>query len=181
MSVLEPIPSLSAGPFVLRPFRSTDTALILEAGLDPLIPLITTVPAGGNLQQAEAFIMRQHERLTLGQGYSLAIANARDQAIGQIGLWPGQHERASVGYWVAASQRRQGAAFQALQALSAWGLGLPHLHRLELYVEPWNAGSRRTAERAGYQREGLLRSWQMVGEERRDMEMYSLLKSDLGC
>lgn len=30
-------------------------------------------------------------------------------------------------------------------------------------------------ERAGYTREGLLRSWQRVEPERRDMYMYSLL------
>lgn len=47
--------------------------------------------------------------------------------------------------------------------LSDWGLALPGVHRLELYVEPWNEGSWRTAERAGYTREGLLRSWQQVG------------------
>lgn len=29
----------------------------------------------------------------------------------------------------------------------------------------------------GYEREGLLRSWQEVGDERRDMFMYSLLAS----
>ncbi len=52
------------------------------------------------------------------------------------------------------------------------------VHRLELYVEPWNDGSWRAAERVGYRREGLLRSWQSVGHQRRDMYMYSLLPSD---
>jgi RimJ/RimL family protein N-acetyltransferase len=50
--------------------------------------------------------------------------------------------------------------------------------RLELYVEPWNEASWRTAERVGFTREGLLRSWQLVGTERRDMFMYSLLATD---
>lgn len=61
--------------------------------------------------------------------------------------------------------------------ISTWGLDLPGVHRLELYVEPWNDASRRTAEHAGYEREGLLRSWQVVGDERRDMYMYSLLRT----
>ena len=46
-------------------------------------------------------------------------------------------------------------------------------------MEPWNEASIRTAERAGFRREGLLRSWQEVGAERKDMLMYSLLPSDL--
>ncbi len=85
--------------------------------------------------------------------------------------------RANVGYWVAARHRGQGVASRALGMISTWGPGLPSVHRLELYVEPWNEASWRSAEHAGYQREGLLRSWQVVGDERRDMYMYSLLRA----
>jgi RimJ/RimL family protein N-acetyltransferase len=53
-----------------------------------------------------------------------------------------------------------------------------HVPRLELHVEPWNTASIRTAEGAGYRREGLLRSWEAVGGERRDMLMFSLLGTD---
>ena len=63
----------------------------------------------------------------------------------------------------------------ALQLFSEWALTLPGLDRLELYVEPWNEGSWRAAERAGFQREGLLRSWERVGSEPKDMFMYSRL------
>ncbi len=50
--------------------------------------------------------------------------------------------------------------------------------RLELYVEPWNLASIRTAEMSGFKREGLLRSWQEVGDERKDMYMYARLAAD---
>ena len=46
-------------------------------------------------------------------------------------------------------------------------------------MEPWNEASIRIAEQAGFRQEGLLRSWQEVGGERKDMLMYSLLRSDL--
>jgi ribosomal-protein-alanine N-acetyltransferase len=47
--------------------------------------------------------------------------------------------------------------------------------RRELYAEPWNQASIQTAEKAGFRGEGLLRSWQAVGGERKDMIMHSLL------
>jgi RimJ/RimL family protein N-acetyltransferase len=50
------------------------------------------------------------------------------------------------------------------------------LHRIELYIEPWNTGSIGTAERAGYQREGLLRSHQEIGGRRRDMLLYASVR-----
>ncbi|MFS0699430.1 GNAT family N-acetyltransferase [Cellulomonas sp. 179-A 4D5 NHS] len=173
------LPRIANDTLTLRAFEDRDAPAVMSASTDPLIPLITTVPPACGLAGALAFVGRQHERAATGTGYSLAIALARDdRAVGQIGLWPGQDGRASVGYWVEPGSRGLGVATGALRLLSAWGLQLPGVERLELYVEPWNEGSWRAAERAGYQREGLLRSWQTVGDERRDMLMYSLLPTD---
>lgn len=66
---------------------------------DPLLPLITTVPASGTVEDALAYIARQHDRLRTGAGYSFAIGeNHSAQPVGQIGLWldgikegPGEH------------------------------------------------------------------------------------------
>ncbi|QNE77753.1 hypothetical protein F0344_26975 [Streptomyces finlayi] len=44
--------------------------------------------------------------------------------------------------------------------------------------QPWITGSVRTAEAAGFRREGLLRSWQRVGERRRDMLMYASVNEE---
>lgn len=169
--------TMQAGPFTLRPFEEKDVPSIIAASHDPLIPLITTVPAPCNESAALAFIGRQHERLQTGAGWSLAIAEGDAPALGQIGLWPGQRETASLGYWLLPSARGQGAAATALAALSRFGLG--QFERLELYVEPWNEASWHTAERVGYRREGLMRKFQHIGGERRDLYLYSLLPGDL--
>jgi ribosomal-protein-alanine N-acetyltransferase len=176
------IPVISRPPVVLRAFRDSDAALVQSAATDPLIPLITSVPVTGDRADALAFIERQHRRLSARQGYSFAITDADDGTpVGQAGLWlrDADHGRASIGYWIAAPHRRRGYTTAALDAISRWGLTLDGIDRLELYVEPWNEGSWRAAERAGYHREGLLRRWQYVGQERRDMYMYSLLPQDL--
>lgn len=168
------------GPIVLRAFRESDVDVVREAAADPFVPLITTVPTTASNEELLAYIHRQQDRLAEGVGYSFAIATAEDQAVGQIGLWLRDLEfgRAVVGYWVAPSARRRGCATQALTCLGDWGMSLPGVVRLELYVEPWNEGSWRAAERAGFQREGLLRQWQPVGAEQRDMFMYSRIAAD---
>lgn len=170
------MPRLERPPVVLRAFTDDDAPLVIEAASDPLIPLITTVPASPDPASVQAFIERQHDRARTGQGYSLVIADAAtDRGLGQIGVWPSSDERASVGYWIAPSARRRGLASLALGVVSAWALNLPGIARLELYVEPWNEGSWRAAEKAGYQREGLLRSRQLVGDRRRDRYLYALV------
>ena len=178
MEALQP-PVLEALPFRLRPWSPADVPVVMAASGDRLIPLITTVPASGTESAALAFIERQRRRLSEGSGFSFAIADAAsNNAVGQIGLGlkNHQHGRAGIGYWIAPGHRGRGAASSALGAVSAWALQQPGIHRLELHVEPWNEASWRTAERSGFAREGLLRSWQDVGGERKDMYVYSRLR-----
>jgi ribosomal-protein-alanine N-acetyltransferase len=175
------IPSLLATPFRLRKFCHADLNLVREAASDPLIPLITTVPAMFTEEEGLKFIERQLDRLLQGIGYSFVIAEeSTDLAVGSIGLWLQNIDqgRASIGYWVVASQRGRNAAGYALKEIVRWALEELKIPRLELYVEPWNVASIRTAERAGFKQEGLLRSWQQVGNERRDMFIYSVVIGD---
>jgi RimJ/RimL family protein N-acetyltransferase len=175
------VPALEAGPFRLRPFKLSDLDVVSEASADPLIPLITTVPSAFTEDEGRRFIQRQWSRAEQGTGYSFAIADAvTDRAVGHTGLWLSSisQGRASVGYWVAGSARGRRAAAFAVRALAWWSHRELQVPRLELYVEPWNTASIRTAESAGFQREGLLRGWQEVGGERKDMFMYGRLSAD---
>ncbi|MCO7240096.1 GNAT family N-acetyltransferase [Aeromicrobium sp. CnD17-E] len=126
---------------------------------------MVNVPTSGTREGALAFIHRQQERLVRGEGYSFAVVDAaRGRAVGQIGLWlrEVEHGRASIGYWIAPPFRARGLAATSLVLRTDWALGLPEVHRVQLCVEPWNESSWRFAERCGYEREGLLRSWLAV-------------------
>ena len=111
-------------------------------------------------------------------GYAFAIADTSDRAVGHIGLFFSAGARASVGFWITPSQRRRGYAVEALGILTSWAKQHSGLDRLELYVEPWNSGSWRAAERAGYKREGLLRAWERIDGKPCDMYMYAQLTAN---
>lgn len=150
-----------------------------ELATDAYVPTIGTLPRHANDEEALAWIRRQMGRYHEGAGFSFVIAEAsNDTAVGQCGLWLRELEagRASAGYSIAPSVRGRGFAADALTALTAFGWTVPGLFRMELYIEPWNTGSIRTAERAGYAREGLLRSHQIIGEVRRDMLLYAAIR-----
>ena len=103
---------------------------------------------------------------------------ATGSAVGGCGLWLRELAagRASAGYSIAPSARGHGFAADALRAVTAFGWSLPGLHRIELLIEPWNTASVRTAERSGYEREGLLRSYLEIGGRRRDMLVYASIR-----
>ena len=168
----------SAG-IVLRPFRRADIGMLRDLATDPYLPLIGSLPANANEQDALDFIERQHQRLLTGVGYSFCVADLADSAaLGTAGLWVNDlpEGRATAGYAVAPVARRRGVAVNALRALTSFGWTLPELFRIELYVEPKNVGSVRTAEAVGYLREGLLRSHQPIGDRRADMLLYAQLR-----
>jgi RimJ/RimL family protein N-acetyltransferase len=175
------LPRLERPPVTLRAFEPRDAGLVVSVADDALIPLVTTVPTSGRVVDALAYLDRQHQRLRAGEGYSFAIAESTtDDAVGQIGLWTRDIDagRMTTGYWIAPAHRCRGYAGAALAAVTDWALGLDEVARVELYVEPWNEGSWRAAERCGYRREGLLHSWQLVGTERKDMYVYGAVREE---
>lgn len=174
---LPPLPRLAAGPWALRAWEGTDVAAVVEAAGDPYIVATTTVPAGADEDDAVEFVVRQRHRVDAGVGYSFAVADGADAVVGQVGVWVRDLDagRAELGYWTLPSRRGEGVATGAVGAASEWALRRLGVSRLQLFVEPWNTGSVRTAERCGYQREGLLRSWREIAGERRDFLVFSRL------
>ncbi len=168
-------PPLTDGEVRLRSWRDDDVDCIRQASLDTRIPEGTTVPATYSPAEGLAFISRQHGRLSSGQGVSLAITReATDAAIGliilQIRQLPGV---AGIGYWLVPAARGEGLATQAVNLMTDWALS--RYVRVEAWVEPHNTASRRTLEKAGFEREGLLRSYLLIGTRRADALVYSRL------
>ena len=170
----------SAGSVTLRPFQDSDVAMVQDLATDPYVPLIGTLPYRCAEPEALAYLQRQRQRHSEGTGFSFAIADAEtDRALGMIGLWLRDQAsgRAQIGYAVAPSARAQGVGSAALRAVVGFAWTLPLLHRLELHIEPWNTGSAAVARNVGFGCEGTLRSYLEIGGRRRDLEVYSLIRT----
>ncbi|MBM6399036.1 GNAT family N-acetyltransferase [Phycicoccus sonneratiae] len=168
-----------AGRVRLRAFRDTDLPMVLDLATDPYVPRISTLPADADEAAALAYIGRQHGRLAEGRGFSFCVALTDDSAaVGTAGLWVDDlgHGRFRGGYTIAPGRRGHGLAGDALRALTAFAWTLEVAHRVELYVEPWNVASLRTAERAGYVCEGLLRDHHRIGGAWCDMVLLAALR-----
>jgi len=174
-----PYPPPTDGTIVLRGWRAGDAATVVEAGTDPAISEMTTVPPHCDRDGALQWIARQQQRLDEGTGYPFCIAGAGDdRAGGFIGLWLDARLSANLGYWVAPGTRGRGVAARAVELVSAWAFARLRLARLEIWVEPANVASQRVAERAGFTHEGLLRSYVQLRTRRGDAHMYARLPPD---
>jgi RimJ/RimL family protein N-acetyltransferase len=108
----------------------------------------------------------------------LAILTQSARAAGVVMVEPGHTSRANVGYWLLSEHRGSGYATRAVVLASRWAFRSLDIRRLQLFCEVDNASSQRVAERAGYRREGTLRSYFQIEDERTDALVYSLLPSD---
>ncbi|MHA7275108.1 GNAT family N-acetyltransferase [Arthrobacter sp. Hz1] len=164
----------------LRRFRDEDTEMAMALARDEYVPTIGTLPGHASQEEALAWVERQRQRHNEGTGFSFSIADAgTGRSVGQMGLWTRELHlgRAQAGYGVMPGERGRGIAAKALQALLGFAWTIPGLHRVELHIEPWNTASIRSADRAEFQREGLLRGYQEIGGERRDMLLYTAVRA----
>jgi ribosomal-protein-alanine N-acetyltransferase len=176
------LPELRNGPILLRGFGLSDLPLIRRAAEDPYIPSITSLPATYSDDAGRAFIERQHRLASEGHGYPFVICEAADphQGLGALGLWLREIEngRVSIGYWVIPSARGRHVAGVALRAAVSYAFEVLAIPRLQLFIEPWNAASRRTAEYGGFTNEALLRGWERIDGTQHDAYCYALLRQD---
>jgi RimJ/RimL family protein N-acetyltransferase len=166
---------------VLRPPREEDVGAVVAACRDPAVPRWTTIPAPYGEADARAWMAGHEAMRREGRGVCFGITRVQDdRLIGAIDLvvlsWP--HACGELGYWLAPEERGRGLAVRAVRLVSDWALQTVGLARLEILAEPGNLPSQRVAERAGFQREGLLRSYRELKGSRRDYTIFSLLAGE---
>jgi RimJ/RimL family protein N-acetyltransferase len=176
-----PDPPLTNGTIALREKSDADVPALVAALQDPLIPRYTRVPSPYGEREARAFISEQHRRHEEGTGLSLLIVDVdAGRLLGSIGaeVHP-ERARADIGYWVAREARGRRVASRAVVLLGRWMFEELELARLQIHTETENVASQRVAETAGFTREGILRSYELVRGRQIDVVMFSALPGDL--
>ncbi|CAI9775902.1 unnamed protein product [Fraxinus pennsylvanica] len=105
-----------------------------------------------------------------------------NRAIGTISVTPGSgfdRCRAELGYVLSYKYWCKGIVTRAVKMVAStifneW----PYLERLQAIVATDNEGSQRVLEKAGFQREGVLRKYSVIKGKTKDEVMFSLLSTD---
>ena len=143
---------------VLRPYRPDDAEAVHRACQDPDIQRWLRVPSPYTETDAARFVTETTvQARTEGQALMAAV-EADGEFVGSAGFHFSRGPLGpAVGYWIAPWARGHGYAAEAAHALAEWGLGLgaPRVH---LLADVGNVASQAAAVRAGFTREGVLRS-----------------------
>jgi RimJ/RimL family protein N-acetyltransferase len=177
-----PAPELAADGIRLRELRPADVPAMTAACQDPLIQRFTFVPAPYAAEHARGFVAGLPAARASGDALALAISPAGgDELLGTVGLqrfrW--EHRTCEIGYWVVPEARGRGAATAAVRLLARWALTRLGMARVQLDTDIDNVASQRVADRAGFVREGVLRSVIEVKGRRWTEVIHSLIVEDL--
>jgi RimJ/RimL family protein N-acetyltransferase len=127
--------------------------------------------------QADA---RSWVRLATGEGLNMVFAIDVDGfAVGAIGVRPGEDVNrfsAEIGYWVGEEYWNRGIATEAVQAVTHYAFDTLGMMRVYAHVFEWNAASMRVLEKAGFQREGVMRHAAMKDRQLIDQIMFGKVR-----
>jgi [ribosomal protein S5]-alanine N-acetyltransferase len=168
------LPLLTDAVVELRPIDKRDLETIRRASHDPEIRR-----RFGLLARPDEYFDRYRHLERAGEGAAFAICDLGGEGLGIATVENRQAGRVELGYWLLPEGRGRGRATRALRLVSRWALNQPGVARLELATAPDNAASQRVAERSGFRREGVLRSYHVVDGRREDALFFSLLPGEL--
>ena len=170
----------------LRPWQHGDVAALVDCldGDETIARWLDMIPQPYRAKEALLWIDQAASYWHEGSAapFALVAADSGD-VVGGVGFrWVGEeHGVGEVGYWIRRDERGQGLTTRGLNLISRWAIETLGCERVQLRADEDNAPSQRVAERAGFQREGILRSvhYNARLDRRVNYVMYSLLPSEL--
>jgi RimJ/RimL family protein N-acetyltransferase len=174
-AVPKPDRPLTDGVVSLRSWEIADAPAMHRVFLDEEMYRWTDADPEETVEHFEGAIQRGWLRQEAGERSCFAILDAAGAVIGAIDLMLADFERGEIGYALGSWARGQGFATRAVRLLGDWAFEATDVARLELPIPVGNVASRAVAERAGFEFEGVLRSylWLREGGERFDVTMYA--------
>ena len=168
--------------FRMRPMRPADAELVQQYVSDPEVALTTgEIPHPYPDGAAIEWISTHDDLRKKGQLEIFAIAERdSDLLIGTIDLRRSEfahiHE---IGYWVGREHWGNGVCTEAVKAIVDFAFERDEkLMRIFAYSFPENPASARVQEKAGFQREGLLRHGLVRLTDPRDAILCAIVRED---
>ena len=174
-------PKLETERLIIRQFTPADaTDVQALAGDKDVAHKTLNMPHPYEDGMAEDWISTHQETYEKGEGIQLAVTRRADGAlIGAIGLEINErHVHAEVGYWIGKPYWNQGYCTEAVQAVIKFGFQELGLNRIQACHFGDNPASGRVMQKAGMTYEGCRRQHVKRLGELKDLEGYSILKSE---
>jgi ribosomal-protein-alanine N-acetyltransferase len=175
-----PHPTLSTRRLRLRQFRAEDADAMHECFASAEAMRFWNHPVHTKRIETERAV-RSYIECTPSYYRIWAVADVEDdRCLGLVNYHDGhiRSKRVAIGYITNPARQGHGIATEAVSAMLNYCFDEIGLHRVQAFIHPDNAASRRLVEKLGFRCEGLLRDNLRVGDVWRDDMLYALLETD---
>jgi RimJ/RimL family protein N-acetyltransferase len=174
-----PETGITDGAVVLRTPAAGDIDALLPAFADPALREAGNLPAFGR-EEIVASLPHLPAMAAAGRLMPMIGADTRTGDVvggGTLHHLDAERSIVEIGYWVLPHARRRGLGTRTARLLAehAFSLGID---RVAAYVNVGNIASERVLERAGFTREGVVRSMPVPSGRRVDKTLFSLLPGE---
>jgi [ribosomal protein S5]-alanine N-acetyltransferase len=170
-----------AGPaLTLRYATPEDAPRLLELASDPAVTRWFSWGPYTELAQPQAYIAQLEGKRERGELLDFVIDHREHGPIGVTGLseLSRRNRHATVGSWFGRAHWGSGANGESKALIAALAFEQLGFDRLTAWANTRNGRSQIALERAGFRREGVLRSWHRHGDQRHDVVVFGLTHAD---
>jgi RimJ/RimL family protein N-acetyltransferase len=181
--VTPPEQPLTDGVVTLRPWQIEDVPALVDAidGDPEISSFLELIPQPYRVPEARIWVDAAGAMWRDGSASPFAML-VDDAVVGGAGVnWIDRDEAVGdIGYWLRRDARGHGYTTRAVRLLAQWAFGVG-CERLQIRADTENEASMRVAERAGFRREGVLRSIRFNPrlDRRMNFALYSLLPDEI--
>lgn len=175
------LPTLETSHLMLRSITSDDVPDIFAYASDPEVTRYLRWGPHQTLSQTESYVRGVLQAYAEDRDGPWGIVDkATNRLVGHIHLMnlSAQHHKAEIGFVLAQFCWNNGLATEALLCVLAYVFGTLGLHRVEGFSLVDNVAAMRVMEKAGMQREGVLRDYLFQKGEFRDFAVYAILQHE---
>jgi ribosomal-protein-serine acetyltransferase len=132
------------------------------------------------VEAAENFVNGTMQRNKEETEFAFVIVE-NNKLIGRIGIYKinRQDKIGEIGYWLAANAQGKGIITKACRLLIDFCFSDLQLNRIEIKCGIKNLKSKAIPERLGFKKEGVIREGELLYDTFIDLNLYSLLRSEV--
>jgi ribosomal-protein-alanine N-acetyltransferase len=178
--VVNPPKTLKTERFRLRKAKLADAeAIFRQYAQDREVTRYVSWRAHADLEETREYVRMCLLAWDVGKAFHWVIERNEDKQVLGMMIARMAEEKWELGYVLARAYWGQGYMTEALKALIVWGLKQKEIYRIWAVCDVDNLASARVMEKAGMQREGILRRWSVhpnLSPEPRDSYCYAIVK-----
>lgn len=148
-----------------------------RAHLRPWLPFVDRMQT---VEFAQNFVKGTMQRNSEGNEYAFVIVE-NEKVIGRIGVYKidNQNKIGEIGYWIVEESQGKGIVTKSCKGIIDFCFSNLQLNRIEIRCGTENRKSKIIPEKLKFTKEGVIRQGELLYDSFIDLNLYSLLKSDV--